>query len=164
LTGIWKYRVLEIGQPHPFFQLPWARRESSGSGRRHESMQPECSNADSKTPGCRMHSLPILLGLPESRISWRTEERWRWLSGLPVMPIVGRPNFTTDVGRGFYSKTWSGFDTDFKTVPEEYSVNRRDETMPALRDQLFISYSYKDREWLSKLQTMLNPLARKPPC
>jgi hypothetical protein len=23
-----------------------------------------------------------------------------------------------DVGRGFYSKTWSGFDTDFKIVPE----------------------------------------------
>jgi hypothetical protein len=56
--------------------------------------------------------------LPESPISWRMEERWRWPSGLPVMPIVGRPNFTTDVGRGFYSTTWSGFDTDFKIVPE----------------------------------------------
>jgi integrase/recombinase XerD len=61
LDRIWTYRVLQIGQPHPFFRLPWARRESSGSGRRHESMQPECSNAGSKTPGCRMHSLPILL-------------------------------------------------------------------------------------------------------
>jgi site-specific recombinase XerD len=59
---------------------------------------------------------PHSLGLPESRISWRMEERWRWPSGLPVMPIVGRPNFTTDVGRGSYSKTWRGSDTEFKTV------------------------------------------------
>src|SRR3984885_11383598 len=44
---------------------------------------------------------PHFLGLSESRISWRMEERWKWLSGLPVMPIVGRPNFTTAVGRGF---------------------------------------------------------------
>ena len=45
------------------------------TARRPELMQPECSNAGSKTPDCRMHYLPILLGLPESRISWRMEER-----------------------------------------------------------------------------------------
>jgi hypothetical protein len=39
-------------------------------------MQPECLNAGSKTPGCRMHSLLILLGPQGSRIFWRTEERW----------------------------------------------------------------------------------------
>jgi hypothetical protein len=33
------------------------------------------------------------------------------------MPIVGRPNSTTDVGRGFYSKTWSGFAIEFLPWP-----------------------------------------------
>jgi internalin A len=32
--------------------------------------------------------------------------------------------------------------------------------MPVVRDQVLISYSHKDREWLSKLQTMLKPMVR----
>jgi hypothetical protein len=32
--------------------------------------------------------------------------------------------------------------------------------MPVVRDQVFISYSHKDREWLSKLQTMLKAMVR----
>jgi hypothetical protein len=41
-------------------------RKLGNRARRPELMQPECSNAGSKTPGCRMHSLPIPFGLPES--------------------------------------------------------------------------------------------------
>jgi hypothetical protein len=33
--------------------------------------------------------------------------------------------------------------------------------MPAVRDQVFISYSHKNHEWLERLQTMLKPLMRK---
>lgn len=32
---------------------------------------------------------------------------------------------------------------------------------PSTRDQVFISYSHKDEEWLGKLQTMLRPLVRR---
>lgn len=31
---------------------------------------------------------------------------------------------------------------------------------PPARDQVFISYSHKDKEWLGKLQTMLKPMVR----
>jgi len=35
-----------------------------------------------------------------------------------------------------------------------------DDATPAVRDQVFFSYSHKDREWLEKFQTMLKPLVR----
>jgi hypothetical protein len=114
-TGSWRYRVLEIGQPPPYFLLLLAKRESSVTARRPESMQPECSNAGSKTTGCRMHFLPILLGLPESRISWRMEGRLKWRSESPATLIVGQRSSTTAAARRSWSKIWSGFDTDCKT-------------------------------------------------
>ena len=32
--------------------------------------------------------------------------------------------------------------------------------MPAVRDQVFVCYSHKDRQWLERLQAMLRPLVR----
>ena len=89
-----------------------AEADSSGTARRPESMQPECSNAGSKTPGCQMRSLPILLGLPESRFSWRMEEHLKWCNKSPATPTVGRQSFTTAAVRRFCSRIWRGFGTD----------------------------------------------------
>jgi len=33
--------------------------------------------------------------------------------------------------------------------------------MPQIRENIFISYSHKDKKWIEKLQTMLTPLVRK---
>lgn len=35
-----------------------------------------------------------------------------------------------------------------------------DDATPAVRDQVFFSYSHKDSKWLEKFQTMLKPLVR----
>jgi integrase/recombinase XerD len=37
----------------PLFPIAVGKTRNSGTAKRPESMQPECSNADSKTPGCR---------------------------------------------------------------------------------------------------------------
>jgi integrase len=83
----------------PLFPIALGKTRKLGKRPATESMQPECLNAGSKTPGCRMHSLPIPSGLPESPISWRMEEHLKWRSGSPATPTAGRQSFTTDVVR-----------------------------------------------------------------
>ncbi len=100
-------------------------------------MQPECSNAGSKTPGCQMHSLPILLELPESRISWRMEGHLKWRSGSPATLIVGQRSSTTVVARKSWSKIWSGSAIEFRCSPDENfdrrSTNKGAESFRFLR-------------------------------
>jgi integrase/recombinase XerD len=56
------------------FPIALGKTRKLGNRPATESMQPECSNAGSKTLDCRMHSLPIPLGQQGSRIFWRMEE------------------------------------------------------------------------------------------
>jgi hypothetical protein len=82
-----------------------------------------------------MHSLPILLGLLESPISWRMEERWKWRSGSLAMPTAGQRSSMTDVVRESWSKIWSGFDTDqelarFGSAFKAYDDAARDTERP----------------------------------
>jgi hypothetical protein len=54
-----------------------------------------------------------------------------------------------------------------ESLPTKQTVNQgpmaasdRAESVPILRDKVFISYSHRDKQWLEKLQTMLMPAIR----
>jgi hypothetical protein len=51
--------------------------------------------------------------------------------------------------RGCFWRTWSGFGTNFEL--------RREVQSAARRDQVFISYSHKDKKWCDDLHTHLKP-------
>lgn len=45
--------------------------------------------------------------------------------------------------------------------PQQSTKMMEQSQFPVKRDQVFISYSHKDREWFEKLQTMLQPMMRR---
>jgi hypothetical protein len=61
---------------------------------------------------------------------------------------------------GNWYPTATRLDTELKLRAGEYNFNTGDGSMPSGRDQVFISYSHEDREWLARVQAMLKPLVR----
>jgi hypothetical protein len=60
--------------------------------------------------------------------------------------------------RRFYSKIWSGFGISLEVDKGLQSENTKGRGMP--QDQVFISYSYKDKQWSDVLCTHLKPYLR----
>jgi hypothetical protein len=83
----------------------------------------------------------------------------RWLSES-VSHFNGE---LTGIGRRYVLERKTRLDRDAVGM-EKLGIPMRkkeaDAATPAVRDQVFFSYSHKDRKWLEKLQTMLKPLVR----
>ena len=112
---------------------------------RYQTLIPcNCSVCKDKTPEeFRFNTLRKFLMDGQSEIQCR-----RSYKSINIRSLLDDVNFSTDP-RGEYKP------------PEEDHDEPKSSSKPPTRDQVFISYSHEDKDWLNQLQTHLKPMIEK---